>query len=151
MEFEAKSGTTERRSISGGPSASEERATARSQPVILSVDDEPDNLTPLRLFLSAEGFEVVAASNAAEALQLIEEHCPDLIITDFAMPGISGLEFCRILRERGEAREIPIILYSGRDLREADPDLFDRFVLKPAELDVFARAIRDLLSVPASA
>lgn len=128
MEFEAKSG-----------------ATARSNPVILSVDDEPDNLTVLRLFLSAEGFEVMGASNAAEALQLIEDHCPDLIITDFVMPGMSGLDLCRTLRARGEARDIPIILYSGTDLREADPNLFDRFVLKPAELDGFARAVRELL------
>lgn len=150
MEFEAKSSTTAHRSISDGRSASEERSTARPNPVILSVDDEPDNLTVLRLFLSTEGFEVIAASNGAEALHLIEEHCPDLIITDFTMPAMTGLEFCRILRERVEARGIPIILYSGTDLREADPDLFDRFVLKPAELDVFARAIRDLLSIAAS-
>lgn len=149
MEFEAKSSTTARTSINGGQSAREERSAARSNPVILSVDDEPDNLTLLRLFLSAEGFEVIVASNAAEALQLIEEHCPDLIITDFIMPGMSGLEFCRTLRERGEARDIPIILYSGTDLREADRYLFNRFLLKPAELDVFARAIRDLLSIAA--
>lgn len=149
MEFEAKSSTTAHTSIGGGQRASEERPTARSNPVILSVDDEPDNLTVFRLFLSAEGFEVIVASNAAEALQLIAEHCPDLIITDFVMPGMNGLEFCRTLRQRGGSRDVPVIMYSGTDLREADRNLVDRFVLKPAEPDVFATAIRDLLSVAA--
>ena len=65
------------------------------------------------------------------------------------MPGMSGLEFCRTLRERGEARDIPIILYSGVDFREEDCNLFDRCVMKPAEPDVFARAIRDLLGIAA--
>ncbi len=146
MEFEGRFDITAELPGSGRRRGRETSAG----PVILCVDDEPDLLMILRLFLTAQGFEVIPALNAAEALQLIGENRPDLIITDYAMPGISGLEFCRKLRARADTRDIPIILCSGKELWEDDPDLFDRFVLKPAELDVFVRTIRALL-VPSRA
>lgn len=146
MESEVRLNRIGRRPISGGCGAGAVRRTARSKPMILCVDDEPDLLTILRLFLSAQGFEVIPAMNAVEALQLVKERRPDLIITDCAMPGMSGLELCRALRERGGTRDIPIILYSGMDIWEDEPRPFDRFVLKPAELDVFVRTIRALLA-----
>lgn len=146
METEPTFNRIPRSRVRGGRGARVARLTAGAHPVILCVDDEPDLLTILRLFLSAQGFEVIPALNAVEALQLVTEHRPDLIITDCAMPGMSGLELCRTLRKRGDTRDIPIILYSGKDIWEDDPRLFDRFVLKPAELDVFVRTIRALLA-----
>lgn len=140
---------SQRRSLSAGWSARQACAIVDSDPVILCVDDEPDLRTILRLYLSAQGFEVIQASNAAEALGVIEKRRPDLIITDCVMPGMSGLELCRTLREREDTRNIPIILHSGKDLWQDDyPRLFDRFVLKPAELDVFIRTVRALLAPP---
>jgi two-component system sensor histidine kinase ChiS len=138
-----------RRSVSAGCGARQASPTVGSNPVILCVDDEPDLLTILRLFLSAQDLEVIPASDAAEALSVLEQRRPDLIITDYAMPGMSGLELCRTLRDRADTCEIPIILYSGRDLWQDDyPRLFDRFVLKPAEFDVFIRTVRALLAAP---
>lgn len=145
MEFESGANRAARRHVSRGHRAAEARSSARAKPVILCVDDEPDAVTILRLFLSAHGFEVVVAADAAEALQLIEERRPDLIITDYAMPGMSGLELCRMLREHDDTRDIPVILHSGIELRQEHPDLFDRFLLKPADLDLLAREIRNLL------
>lgn len=145
MEPEATFDRIARPRIRGGRSA---RPTADSNPVILCVDDDPDLLTILRLFLSAQGFQVISTVSAVEALQLVTERRPHLIITDCAMPGMDGLELCRKLRERGDTRDIPIILHSGKDIREDDPRLFDRFVLKPVELDVFVRTIRALLATP---
>lgn len=133
---------------SGGRNVRAARGTAVSSPVILCVDDEPDLLAILRLFLSAQGFQVIPTLSAIEALQVITERRPNLIITDCAMPGMSGLELCRKLRGRGDTRDIPIILYSGRDIWQDDPRLFDRFVQKPADLDVFVRTIRALLATP---
>ncbi|HEY6517069.1 MAG TPA: response regulator [Steroidobacteraceae bacterium] len=121
-------------------------SAARSCPVVLCVDDDTDVLTILRLFLSAQRFEVVTALNAVDALRLVEESQPDLIITDDAMPGMSGRELCRALRDRADTHDIPLILHSAKELCEDDPGLFDRFVLKPAELDVFVRTIRALLA-----
>lgn len=149
METKAPFDRISQRPVRAGWSARQTCATACSDPVILCVDDEPDLLTILRLFLSAQRLEVIPASNAIEALSLVESVRPDLIITDFAMPGMSGLELCRRLRERADTRDIPIILYSGKDLSQDDhPELFDRFVLKPAEHDVFIRTVRALLAAP---
>lgn len=150
MESEARSDRAQPRPIGRGRSARAAPPSGCSNPVILYVDDEPDLLTILRLFLSAQGFEVIPTANAVEALHLVTERHPDLIITDSAMPGMSGLELCRTLRERADTRDIPIILYSGKDAWEDDSRLFDRFVLKPADLDVFVKTIRALLmrSVP---
>lgn len=121
-------------------------SSARPCPEILCVDDDADLLTILRLFLSAKGFDVIPAANATEALQLIEDHRPDVIVTDFAMPGMSGLDLCRTLRDRAETSRIPIILCTGKDLWDVDRSLFDRCVLKPAALDGLAGMIRGLLT-----
>lgn len=146
MEFKETPGRTERRPIGGVHGAHGSYPTANRDPVILCVDDESDMLTLLRLFLSARGLEVITALNGAEALGAIEEHRPDLIVTDCIMPGMNGLELCRELRDRAKTRDIPIVLYSGRDLSDADRSLFDCFVLKPARLDVLASVIRGLLT-----
>lgn len=124
------------------------RTTSSPRSTILCVDDQPDTLAMLRVLLSAKDFEVVTAPGAAEALQLIAEHPPDLIITDFVMPGMTGIDLCRALRRRERTRRIPIILYTSKDVCEEGPNLFDRFVLKPADLDTFVRTIRSLLSAP---
>ena len=145
MALDARPNKTARQSFSGGRGAREAYSTPGSRPLILCVDDEPDARTILRLFLSAHGFEIIVASDAAEALRLIEERRPDLIITDYAMPDVSGLELCRTLRDRDETRDIPIILHTGIELHSDHSELFDRFVLKPAELDHLARVVRELL------
>jgi CheY-like chemotaxis protein len=121
-------------------------AASPAHPVILAVDDEPDMLLTLQLYLSTEGFTVMTASNVLEARRRIENRRPDLVITDYTMPGIDGIEFCRMLRERHDTRDIPIIVHTGWDLWEDYPALFDRLVPKPAELDALARLIRSLLS-----
>jgi two-component system phosphate regulon response regulator PhoB len=147
MESEASFDRSERRPISGGRAARAAHPGAGCNPVILYVDDEPDLLTILRLFLCAQGFEVIPAVNALEALQLVTQRRPDLIITDSSMPGMSGLELCRTLRARADTRSIPIILYSGKDIWEEDnPPPFDHVVLKPADLDILVRTIRALLA-----
>lgn len=147
MEFNAGFNRIEQSSLRAAWSARQKGATARSNPVILCVDDEPDLLTFLRLLLAAQGLEVIQAANAMEALDLVAKERPDLIITDCAMPDMSGLELCHTLRERNDTRDIPIILHSGKDLCQDDyPGLFDRFVLKPAEPVVFVRTVRGLLA-----
>ena len=145
MALDAGFNSSARQSVCGSRSAREAYSTRGSRPLILCVDDEPDARTILRLFLSAHGFEIVVASDALEALRLIEERRPDLIITDYAMPGVSGLGLCRTLRDRDETRDIPIILHTGIELHGDHSELFDRFVLKPAELDHLAREVRELL------
>ncbi|HEV2272127.1 MAG TPA: response regulator [Steroidobacteraceae bacterium] len=136
---------TSRSQAGSGQGPRKARATTRAKPLILCVDDEQDALTILRLFLSAHGFAITVASSATEALRLVADRHPDLIITDYAMPDMNGLDLCRALRGSGETHDIPIILHSGVDLREDHADLFDHFLLKPAELELLAREIRSLL------
>jgi CheY-like chemotaxis protein len=113
---------------------------------ILAVDDSPDALTILRLFLSAEGFEVNAAGDVGEALLRIRERLPDLIITDYAMPEKTGLDLCRELRSQHQTRHIPIVLHTGTDLPPTETPLYDALCAKPANFDHLARTVRSLLA-----
>lgn len=117
----------------------------RPSAMILVVDDEPDTLTTLQLVLSMLGFETVTARSAREAMQCVEERLPDLIITDSAMPSMSGLELCRVLRAREKTRRIPIVLHTAMDLTDDAPRLYDHIIRKPADVDAFARTLRALL------
>jgi CheY-like chemotaxis protein len=127
-------------------SSGEARSPGSRGATILAVDDEPDALDFLRAFLAPEGFEFVQAASGAQALALIEEQRPDLLIVDVMMPGMTGLELCDILREHVETRDIPIIIYSAHDLREhSNSGLYDHAFLKPADPDQLLWAIRTLL------
>lgn len=85
-----------------------------AQPTVLLVEDEPAQREVLAYNLEAEGFEVQRASNGEEALVLVAENPPDLILLDWMMPHVSGLEVCRRLKMRPETRAIPIIMLSAR-------------------------------------
>lgn len=111
---------------------------AASQPVVLLVEDEPAQRAVLSYNLEAEGFTVQTADNGEDALLLIAEQVPDLILPDWMMPHVSGLEVCRRLRARPETRGIPIIMLSARS-EEVDKVRgletgADDYVIKPYSL-----------------
>jgi two-component system phosphate regulon response regulator PhoB len=85
-----------------------------SRPTILLVEDEPAQREVLAYNLEAEGFEVILASNGEEALERVAEAHPDLILMDWMMPHVSGIETCRRLKLRPETRGIPILMLSAR-------------------------------------
>jgi len=85
-----------------------------AQPTVLLVEDEPAQREVLAYNLEAEGFVVQRATNGEEALLLVAENPPDLILLDWMMPHVSGLEVCRRLKMRPETRLIPIIMLSAR-------------------------------------
>ena len=84
------------------------------QPKILVVEDEPSQREVLAYNLKAEGFLVISADNGEDALLLVEEEKPDLILLDWMMPNLSGIEVCRRLKSRDKTRAIPIIMVSAR-------------------------------------
>jgi len=83
-------------------------------PCVLLVEDEPAQREVLRYNLGSEGYDVVVASTGDEALILLEEVGPDLVLLDWMLPGVSGIEICRRIKARKETRTIPVIMLSAR-------------------------------------
>ena len=102
---------------------------------VLIADDEPNQLELLSYNLGRSEFEVIRATDGQQALEMIEDHHPDLVILDWMMPGMSGIDVCRTLRGRPETRLLPIILLSARG-EEGDRTLgldigADDYISKP--------------------
>jgi putative two-component system response regulator len=90
----------------------------RRPPRILVVDDNPDLMVLMRELLETRGYEVVAVPDAAQAEAEIRRLPPDLILSDVVMPGKSGYELCRELKEDPATRLIPFVLITGLSDRE---------------------------------
>jgi DNA-binding response OmpR family regulator len=83
------------------------------QTVVLVADDEPSMLALVASFVRSKGFEVVEATDGDMALELAEKHLPDLIILDVMMPGMSGWEVCRKVRESVALAHTGVIMLTG--------------------------------------
>jgi two-component system phosphate regulon response regulator PhoB len=81
---------------------------------ILIVEDEEPIQILLTYNLQAEGFRVRATANGEDVAHLVNEERPDLIVLDWMLPGISGIEVCRLMRSRPETRDIPVIMLTAR-------------------------------------
>ena len=90
-----------------------------SQPHVLVVEDEASQSEILTYNLQSEGFAVSRAETGDEALILFDEVAPDVVVLDWMLPGVSGIEICRQLKRRGDAKAVPIIMLSART-EEAD-------------------------------
>ncbi|MEO9779499.1 MAG: phosphate regulon transcriptional regulator PhoB [Sedimentitalea sp.] len=84
------------------------------KPTVLVVEDEPAQREVLSYNLASEGFRVCQAENGEEALLVVDEDTPDVIVLDWMMPNLSGIEVCRRLKTRQVTRGIPIIMLSAR-------------------------------------
>lgn len=89
------------------------------KPLVLVVEDEAPLTTLLSYNLEKEGYRVVEARDGDEALLIVDEQRPDLILLDWMLPKVSGIELCRRLRNRNETRNLPIIMLTARG-EEAD-------------------------------
>ncbi|MDK2891681.1 response regulator [Methanohalophilus sp.] len=85
---------------------------SEDKPLILVVDDEPDVVELLEIFLE-DDYSTISALNATEGLKKAKHYNPDLIILDVMMPGINGLEACRILKDDISTRNIPVMMFSA--------------------------------------
>ena len=106
---------------------------------VLVVDDEEDILDLVKTVLVGNGYEVFTATTGEEGLVKAVKIKPDLIILDVVMPGISGLEVCRLLKSKPEFDKIPILVMSVLD-REIDHEYVhkagaDDFLHKPFDID----------------
>ncbi|CBS88173.1 phosphate regulon transcriptional regulator PhoB [Azospirillum lipoferum] len=87
---------------------------AALKPLVLVVEDEADILTLLKYNLEKEGFRVATASDGEEALLAAGEQTPHIVLLDWMLPLMSGLEVCRQLRRNAKTRDIPIIMLTAR-------------------------------------
>jgi CheY-like chemotaxis protein len=104
---------------------------------ILIVDDYPDALDVWDLYLRASGFEVLRAEDGNTALQCACEQLPDLVVMDLELPGLTGVQVARALRQKAETRHIPLIASTGHSLPdkldEARKAGFDLVLIKPCD------------------
>ena len=123
-----------------------------TQPHVLVVEDEPAQREVLAYNLESEGYLVSQAEDGEQGLLLVEEHAPDVIVLDWMLPSVSGIEVCRQLKMRQETRGIPIIMLSARS-EEVDKVRgletgADDYVVKPyAVAELMARVRTQLRRV----
>ena len=118
---------------------------------ILIVDDEVTNLNVLYKVLGDRGHDVLVASSGAEALEVINQGCPDLVLLDLMMPGIDGLEVCRRLRAAESAHPLPILFLTASNEEQNILDAFAMgatdYVLKPFRADEVCARVETQLQV----
>jgi two-component system, OmpR family, phosphate regulon response regulator PhoB len=85
-----------------------------SKPTILLVEDEPAQRAVLAYNLKSEGFDVIEAEDGEEALVMAQDSLPDLVLLDWMLPHVSGLEVCRRLKSGKATRALPVIMLSAR-------------------------------------
>jgi two-component system phosphate regulon response regulator PhoB len=118
-------------------------------PYVLVVEDEDALATLLQYNLDKEGYDVAVAGDGEEALLLAEERLPDLVVLDWMLPKVSGIEVCRRLRSRPETRNVPIIILTARGeetdrIRGLDTGA-DDYVVKPFSMTELTARIRAVL------
>jgi two-component system phosphate regulon response regulator PhoB len=118
-------------------------------PYILVVEDEDSLATLLQYNLQKEGYEITVAGDGEEAMMLVDERLPDLIVLDWMLPKVSGIEVCRRLRQRNETRNVPIIMLTARGeesdrVRGLDTGA-DDYLVKPFSMTELTARIRAVL------
>ena len=125
-----------------------------ANPKILVVEDEPNQVELIEFNLNSEGYEVVVARDGEEALNLAEEENPDLILLDWMLPKVSGIEVCRQLRRSKKTREIPIVMLTARS-EESDKirglDIgADDYITKPYSIKELLARVRAAMRRPSA-
>ena len=118
------------------------------QPTILIVEDEPPLVELISYNLEKAGFQAKIARDGDEAMLAVEEHKPDLVLLDWMLPYVSGIEICRRIRRNPDTRDLPIIILTARGeeddrIRGLDAGA-DDYVVKPfspSELIARVRAV----------
>ncbi|MBI1418082.1 MAG: phosphate regulon transcriptional regulatory protein PhoB [Limimaricola sp.] len=122
---------------------------AAAQPHVLIVEDEPAQREVLAYNLGAEGFRTSTAANGEEALMMVEEDRPDVMVLDWMLPNVSGIEVCRQLKMRPDTKGLAIIMLSARS-EEVDKVRgletgADDYVVKPYSVSELMARVRSQL------
>lgn len=120
-----------------------------AQPSVLVVEDEDALATLLQYNLEKEGYKVALAGDGEDAMQRVEESPPDLVLLDWALPKVSGIEVCRRIRARAESRNLPVIMLTARGeesdrIRGLDTGA-DDYIAKPFSMSELTARVRAVL------
>lgn len=101
------------------------------------VDDDPQLMRVLTMFFDLEGYHVVQARNGREALDLLGEYSPDLILLDLMMPEVGGEEVVKQVRANPKLQRVPVVIFTAAEMREDELKAAgaDQFITKPFSLD----------------
>lgn len=121
---------------------------------VLLIEDEPNIIEAIRFLLMRDGWEVETHSDGSTAVQAVRKSDPALVILDMMLPGRSGMDILRDLREISETRNLPVLMLTARG-QSRDRDMAERagvsrFMTKPFSNAEVLDAVRDLLAQASS-
>ena len=126
-----------------------DNASSPAKPLVLVVEDEAPLVTMLRYSLEEQGFRVEEAVDGQEGLARIAEQQPDLVLLDWMLPVMSGIEVCRQIRCKPQTRDLPVIMVTARaEVQDAVHGLntgADDYITKPFNIDVLLARMQALL------
>ena len=121
-----------------------------STPCILVVDDNPTNLKLVSDVLAFDGYRILKAVDAEEALSLIQKCPPDLILTDIALPGMDGLTMTRLLKDDPKTRHIPVVALTAFAMKGDDQKAqvagCDGYITKPIDTRKISSQVAEFLA-----
>jgi len=121
------------------------------QSTVLIVDDNAQNVELLQAFLESLPVKIVTASDGVEALKMVAEHSPDLILLDIMMPRMSGFQVCRRIKNDPKTRDIQVLMVTALnelgDIEQATESGTDDFVSKPVNKFELLTRVKSLLRV----
>lgn len=125
------------------------RGSKRQRPLVLVVDDSPDNRAMYAEYLALEGFDVLEADNGVQAVSTVRQELPDAVVMDVGLPAIDGIEATKMLRADPKTRGVVVLALSGHGTaieeraREAGVDGYCR---KPCLPKILVENLRVLLA-----
>ncbi|MCB1312033.1 MAG: response regulator [Sedimentitalea sp.] len=117
---------------------------------VLLIEDEPNIIEAIRFLLTREGWQVETHSDGSDAVEVVRKVAPDLVILDMMLPGKSGMDILRDLRELPDLAALPVLMLTARgqtrDRELAEKTGVSRFMTKPFSNVEVLTAVRDLLA-----
>jgi len=134
--------------VSNSTDSDSERYDNSTLPLVLIADDDYMQRLPMRSALEKYNFRVIEAENGLHALEMFQQHIPDLVILDVIMPEMDGFEACRKIRQHPQGEHIPILVLTGLDnvdsINQAYEDGATDFLSKPINWTLLAHKVRYL-------
>jgi CheY-like chemotaxis protein len=123
---------------------------ARSSPLVLLVDDEPDQVEMYQLGLELAGFEVISAFNGTDGIRLAIERRPDAVVLDIRLPDITGWDVCGILKADPRTTHIPVVILTAAATatlpEQVEGSGCAAYLVKPCFPDHLARRISEVIA-----